>query len=102
MHPAFPAVRLEAVLVVTPADQTVTDEAAYAEALRQAVRLAADGLVVILGITPDAPETGYGYIRTLPELGIDESLRGEVLDISAAIRNRLTLARMRRVLDFGE
>ena len=57
------------VLVVTPADQTVTDEAAYAEALRQAVRLAADGLVVILGITPDAPETGYGYIRTLPELG---------------------------------
>ena len=30
------------VLVVTPADQTVTDEAAYAEALRQAVRLAAE------------------------------------------------------------
>ena len=26
----------------------------------------------------------------------------EVLDISSAIRNRLTLARMRRVLDFGE
>lgn len=37
----------------------------------------------------------------LSDIGIDESLRDEVLDISAAIRNRLTLARMRRVLDFG-
>ena len=37
----------------------------------------------------------------LSDIGIDESLRGEVLDISAAIRNRLTLARMKRVLDFG-
>ncbi len=57
------------VLVVTPADQTVTDEAAYAAALRQAVRLAAQGAIAILGITPDAPETGYGYIRTTPETG---------------------------------
>ena len=32
--------------------------------------------------------------------GIDEALRPELLDISSAIRNRLTLARMRRVLDF--
>lgn len=37
----------------------------------------------------------------LSDIGIDESLRDEVLDISVAIRNRLTLARMRRVLDFG-
>jgi mannose-1-phosphate guanylyltransferase/mannose-6-phosphate isomerase len=51
------------VLVVTPADQTVTDEAAFTRALRQAVTLAADGAITILGITPDRPETGYGYIR---------------------------------------
>jgi len=52
------------VLVVTPADQTVTDEAAFTAALQRAVALAADGAIVILGITPDRPETGYGYIRT--------------------------------------
>lgn len=52
------------VLVVTPADQTVTDEAAFATQLREAVRQAAEGGIVILGITPDRPETGYGYIRT--------------------------------------
>ncbi len=51
------------VLVVTPADQTVTDTAAFGAALRQAVAMAAEGAIVILGVTPDRPETGYGYIR---------------------------------------
>jgi mannose-1-phosphate guanylyltransferase/mannose-6-phosphate isomerase len=51
------------VLVVTPADQTVTDRAAFVTALRRAARVAAEGAIVILGITPDRPETGYGYIR---------------------------------------
>ena len=51
------------VLVVTPADQTVTNEAAFTSALQQAVRVAASGAIVILGITPDRPETGFGYIR---------------------------------------
>jgi len=57
------------VLVVTPADQTVTDEAAFTAALRQAVKLAADGAITVLGITPDRPETGYGYIKAAPAGG---------------------------------
>jgi len=52
------------VLVVSPADQTVTGLAAFESALQQAVRGAADGAIVILGITPTSPETGYGYIRS--------------------------------------
>jgi mannose-1-phosphate guanylyltransferase/mannose-6-phosphate isomerase len=48
------------VLVVTPADQTVTDDPAFTAALRSAVRAAADGGIVILGVTPDRAETGYG------------------------------------------
>ena len=52
------------VLVVTPADQTVMDGAAFTASLRRAVQAAAEGAITILGITPDAPETGYGYIRT--------------------------------------
>ena len=51
------------VLVVTPADQTVADATAYTSALQQAVRLASVGAVVILGVAPDRPETGYGYIQ---------------------------------------
>lgn len=51
------------VLVVSPADQTVTQPATFVMALRRAARLAAQGAIVVLGITPDRPETGYGYIR---------------------------------------
>ena len=51
------------VLVVTPADQSIGDEAAFTVALQRAVRAAADGAFVMLGVAPDRPETGYGYIR---------------------------------------
>jgi mannose-1-phosphate guanylyltransferase/mannose-6-phosphate isomerase len=51
------------VLVVTPADQTIANEPAFNAALRQAVATAAEGSIVILGVTPTLPETGYGYIQ---------------------------------------
>lgn len=52
------------VLVVTPADQTVANLHAFTVAMQQAIKNAEDGSIVILGITPDRPETGYGYIKT--------------------------------------
>jgi mannose-1-phosphate guanylyltransferase/mannose-6-phosphate isomerase len=52
------------ILVVTPADQTVANKEAFARALHQAVQIAKEGAIAILGITPTAPETGYGYIKT--------------------------------------
>jgi mannose-1-phosphate guanylyltransferase/mannose-6-phosphate isomerase len=52
------------ILVVTPSDQTVTDTAAFTVSLQSAIRVAADGSIVILGIQPERPETGYGYIQT--------------------------------------
>ena len=51
------------VLVVTPADQTVTDSKAFTMAMQEAIRQAADSSIVILGIKPTAPETGYGYVQ---------------------------------------
>ena len=59
------------ILVVTPADQTVMDGSAFTKALQQSVRAAADGSIVILGITPDKPETGYGYIKQQGQQGIN-------------------------------
>jgi mannose-1-phosphate guanylyltransferase/mannose-6-phosphate isomerase len=52
------------ILVVTPADQTVINKEAFATALHQAVQIAKEGVIAILGITPTVPETGYGYIKT--------------------------------------
>jgi mannose-1-phosphate guanylyltransferase/mannose-6-phosphate isomerase len=53
------------ILVVTPADQTVAKPAAFTTAMQQAIAEAATGSIVILGIQPDRPETGYGYIKTV-------------------------------------
>jgi mannose-1-phosphate guanylyltransferase/mannose-6-phosphate isomerase len=58
------------VLVVSPADQTVLDQAAFTRALREAVHGAVDGAIVILGITPTSPETAYGYIRSTAADGL--------------------------------
>lgn len=53
------------ILVVTPADQTVTDGPAFTAALQRSVRAAATGDIIILGITPTGPETGFGYIQRI-------------------------------------
>lgn len=50
------------ILVVTPADQTVSNSQTFTTSLQQAVRAAASGNIVILGVKPDKPEVGYGYI----------------------------------------
>lgn len=64
---------VDPVLVVTPADQTVVNPAAFTNAMQQAVKEADNGTIVIFGVTPTHPETGYGYIQTSPLVrgGID-------------------------------
>lgn len=52
----------DALMLISPADHVIADPAGLAAAIHQAAALAADGSLVTFGITPDAPETGYGYI----------------------------------------
>jgi mannose-1-phosphate guanylyltransferase/mannose-6-phosphate isomerase len=68
------------VLVVTPADQTVVNSSAFTAAMQQAVAEADNGTILILGVTPTHPETGYGYIQTSP------SVRGEIEAIQVVQR----------------
>lgn len=58
------------VLVVTPADHTIADPVAFSATVRAAIRMAANGSIVILGIRPDRPETGYGYIQRAGEFDV--------------------------------
>jgi mannose-1-phosphate guanylyltransferase/mannose-6-phosphate isomerase len=53
----------DAILLVLPADHLIADQPAFAAAVAQAARLAADGRLVTFGIQPAFPETGYGYIE---------------------------------------
>jgi mannose-1-phosphate guanylyltransferase len=55
----------DAVLGMFPADHVIEDEPAFLAVIGRAVELAASGdNMVVLGITPSRPETGYGYIET--------------------------------------
>jgi mannose-1-phosphate guanylyltransferase len=58
-------------MVVTPADQTVVNVAAFTKGIQEAVAEAAEDNIIILGATQDMPKTVYGYIQTCPS-GRDE------------------------------
>jgi mannose-1-phosphate guanylyltransferase/mannose-6-phosphate isomerase len=51
------------VLLVTPADQIIQNLKSFTEALQKSIMVAADKGIVVLGIKPNSPETGFGYIK---------------------------------------
>lgn len=52
------------VIGIFPSDHLVRDEKAFLKAVHEAARWAERGSVVTLGIKPNFPATGYGYIQT--------------------------------------
>ncbi|MDO8262462.1 MAG: mannose-1-phosphate guanylyltransferase/mannose-6-phosphate isomerase [Gallionella sp.] len=54
----------DAFLLVLAADHLIADQPAFAQAVAQALQLAAQGKLVTFGIRPESPETGYGYIES--------------------------------------
>ena len=53
----------QGLMLLLPSDHIIGDEAAFAVAIEQAEAAARAGALVTFGITPERPETGYGYIR---------------------------------------
>ncbi len=54
----------EACLVVTPADHTILMEDLFTEAINTGIEVALESdKLITLGIQPNRPETGYGYIQ---------------------------------------
>src|SRR6478752_1607630 len=53
----------DAIMLVCPSDHHIADVAAFRQAAAAAAQLAEDDWLVSFGITPTAPETGFGYIR---------------------------------------
>ncbi|WP_287719585.1 sugar phosphate nucleotidyltransferase [Nitrosomonas sp.] len=51
------------VLLVMPSDHVITDISAFQAIIHKGMTLAESGMLVTFGITPNAPETGYGYIQ---------------------------------------
>ncbi len=51
------------ILVVTPADQTIQDQFAFTRSLHDSIEAASEGAIVVIGIKPNKPDTGFGYIK---------------------------------------
>jgi mannose-1-phosphate guanylyltransferase/mannose-6-phosphate isomerase len=59
------------ILLVMPADHVISDITTFQAAVRQGMTLAEEGAIVTFGITPDSPETGYGYIQAGDPIGAE-------------------------------
>ena len=52
------------VVAILPADHLIKDSENFCRTIQTAAELAESGFIVTLGIKPDYPETGFGYIKT--------------------------------------
>ncbi len=62
-----------ATMAVFPADHNIKDQARFTDRIREAHELAEKGWLVTLGIKPERPETGYGYIEKSDPLSPETS-----------------------------
>src|SRR5690606_29682414 len=61
----------DTLLLVMPSDHVIAVIAAFLAAIAKGARLAQRDWLVAFGITPDRPETGFGYIASGEPLGED-------------------------------
>jgi mannose-1-phosphate guanylyltransferase len=57
----------DGIIALLHADHIIRDVATYRSVLRQAEQAAQDDYLTVLGITPESPHTGYGYIKRTGE-----------------------------------
>lgn len=84
----------DSIVVLLPSDHHVADAPAFIAAIDEACDLAAEGFIVVLGIEPDGPNTGFGYVR-----------RGEPAGAGfrvAAFVEKPDLEKARRLLEAGD
>lgn len=53
----------DSVMIVLPSDHFIGDENEFNSVIKNAVNIARNSFLVTIGIIPDRPETGYGYIE---------------------------------------
>ena len=84
----------DALMAVLPADHVITQAARYRQIVRAALNVAArPGALVCLGIPPTRPDTGFGYIESVPH---PERVSGESVFAVRRFTEKPPLARARR------
>ena len=64
----------DVVILVLPADHVIRDAQAFHKAVESGYQAAIDNKLVTFGIIPDAPETGYGYIKAGQHLANNKNI----------------------------
>ena len=65
----------DAVLALFPSDHVIADDTAFRNAIEKAVNIAASGdNIVVMGVLPTRPETGYGYVEVGATLDNDKEV----------------------------
>ncbi|RXH57534.1 Mannose-1-phosphate guanylyltransferase (GDP) [Granulicella sibirica] len=93
----------DTVIGIFPSDHVVSNIERFAEVLATGIRIAAAGEnIVVLGVPPTRPETGYGYIEQGDSIPLD-ILAPEAFEppettdtLDGATENRITAHRVRR------
>ncbi len=80
----------DALMLVLPSDQLVTDVPAFHASIAKAAALAQDDWLVTFGISPTAPETGFGYIQRGDAIGtlgygVDRFIEKPALDVAQSM-----------------
>ncbi len=86
----------DAVLLVAPSDHVIPDTAAFERAVTAGLAAVEAGRMVTFGITPDRPETGYGYLELAAAPGSD----GAPVPLSRFVE-KPDLARAEQMLEAG-
>jgi len=77
------AAALDDVMIILPSDHLIPNNDQLIKAFQLGERLAQEGNIVIFGISPDKPETGYGYIKAEPDAISLDSTELEVYPVQA-------------------
>ena len=86
----------DAVMLVAPSDHVVPDAAAFRDAVARGMEAVRGGQLVTFGITPDRPETGYGYLS----LGVKPDGSGRATPLAGFVE-KPDLATAKTMLDEG-
>lgn len=84
----------DAQMIVLPADHDIRDVKRFLQAVETAAPVCTEDKIVTFGIVPDAPETGFGYIKA------GQSLNHDVFAIDAFVE-KPDLATAQAYLDEG-